>query len=113
MAQAVLQVSGLPDAALDAAAAFHAEWLAPARALLTEEAEALALVFAPAPFAHTAWRRVAVAELAREATPKRVNGVAGEEGAALTATLAWLAQAPGITGQLLPVAGTPVQMPSE
>ena len=101
--QAVLRISGLPATALDAAAAFHGEHLPRARAELAGEAEALVLVFPVAPYDHSAWRKAAVADLAREATPKRVNGVTGEDAAAIDATLAWLAQAPGITGQLLPV----------
>ena len=67
--------------------------------------EDLALVFAPAPPSHHAWRLAAVQELAREATPRRVNGVAGIEGVALDETLDWLATAPGVTGQLLEVDG--------
>lgn len=105
MTQAVLRISGLPAAALDAAAAFHGEHLPRARAELAG-ADALALVFPAAPYDHAGWRRAAVADLAREATPKRVNGVTGEDTAAIDATLAWLAQAPGITGQLLPVEAT-------
>ena len=42
-------------------------------------------------------------DLAREAAPKRVNAVAGDNEQAIVATLEWLAQAPGITGQLLAV----------
>lgn len=104
--QAVLRISGLPAAALDAAAVFHGEHLPRARAELAGKAEALALVFPAAPYDHAGWRKAAVADLAREATPKRVNGVTGEDAAAIDATLAWLAQAPGITGQLLPVEAT-------
>jgi 16S rRNA G966 N2-methylase RsmD len=98
----VLRIEGLPDAALDAAAAFHREHLVRIRAELAQ-AESLALVFLDAPYDHTGWRTAAIADLAREAAPRRVNGVTGENAAAIEATLAWLAQAPGITGQLLPV----------
>jgi hypothetical protein len=104
--QAVLRISGLPETALDAAAAFHGDHLPRARAELAGEADALALVFPAASYDHAGWRRAAVADLAREATPKRVNGVTGADEAAIDATLAWLAQAPGITGQLLPVVGS-------
>jgi hypothetical protein len=106
--QAVLRISGLPTAALDAAASFHGEHLPRARAQLAGEADALALVFPQAPYDHAGWRKAAVADLAREAAPKRVNGVAGDSGPAIDATLAWLAQAPGITGQLLAVDGAVV-----
>jgi len=99
----VLRIEGLPPSALDAAAAFHAGYLPQARALLGGEVEALALVFPEASRDHAGWRRAAVADLARAAAPKRVNAIAGEDPAAIEETLAWLAQAPGVTGQLLPV----------
>ncbi len=44
-------------------------------------------------------------DLAREAAPKRVNGIAGDDNEAIAAALAWLASAPGVTGQLLAVDG--------
>jgi hypothetical protein len=47
----------------------------------------------------------AVQELAREAAPKRVNGIAGDDPRAIAETLVYLAAAPGITGQLLAVDG--------
>lgn len=101
--QAVLRIQGLPEAALDAAAAFHARFLPAARKELAGGAEALALVFPEAPYDHAAWRKAAIADLAREAAPRRVNGVEGREGEGVEAVLQWLARAPGITGQLLPV----------
>lgn len=104
--QTVLRISGLPDGALDAAAVFHCEHLPAVRALLEGEAAALVLVFSEASHEHTGWRRSAIQALAREAAPRRVNGIAGKEQAAIAATIAWLADAPGITGQLLPVDGT-------
>ena len=42
-----------------------------------------------------------VQDLARDAAPARVNGVVGSDEDAIAATLAWLEQAPGVTGQLL------------
>ncbi|MBO0749701.1 MAG: hypothetical protein J2O44_04620 [Porphyrobacter sp.] len=104
MEQAVLRIEGLPQGALDAAAQFHAEWLPRAREALAE-AGAVALVFPPAPYDHRGWRLAAVQDLAREAAPKRVNAVAGDDEPAIADTLAWLAQVPGITGQLLAVDG--------
>ena len=105
MGQAVLRVDGLPKHALDAAAAFHAKWLAKARALFDPPpwGKDLVLVFPPAPYDHRGWRLAAIQDLAREAAPKRVNAVAGDNEQAIVATLEWLAQAPGITGQLLAV----------
>jgi len=104
MGQAVLSVEGLPSSALDAAAKFHTHDLPNAREAL-ERADALAVVFAPAPYDHRGWRLAAVQDLAREAAPKRVNGVVGNDGQAIADTLAWLAHAPGVTGQLLAVDG--------
>jgi len=101
----VIHVEGLPRAALDAAGVFHAEHLQRARAALAGKVDALALVFPEAPYDHAGWRMAVVADLARAAAPKRVNAVAGNDREAIEATLEWLEQAPGITGQLLPVDG--------
>ena len=100
---AVLAVEGLPEGALDAAAAFHAEWLPRARALLDGLAAEghLVLVFPAASYDHRGWRLAAEQDLARAAAPKRVNGIVGDEETALDETVAWLATAPGVTGQLL------------
>ena len=102
---AVLAVEGLPEGALDAAAAFHAEWLPRARALLDGLAAEghLVLVFPAAPYDHRGWRLAAVQDLARAAAPRRVNAVAGDAAQAIAQTVDWLAQAPGVTGQLLAV----------
>jgi hypothetical protein len=102
MAQAVLRIEGLPSGALDAAAAFHADWLPRAREALAD-AETLAIVFPAAAYDHRGWRLAAVQDFAREAAPKRVNGVAGDDEPAVAATLDWLERAPGVTGQLLAV----------
>jgi len=103
MGQAVLLVASLPPTPLDAAAAFHADHLPRARALLAQGD--LAIHFPPADHPHRAWRLAAVQELAREAAPHRVNGVEGDDDPATAATIAWLADAPAITGQLLGVDG--------
>ena len=104
MAQAVLWVEGLPQAALDAAEAFYEAWMPQARAASGAN-DALALVFPAAPVDHRGWRLAAVQYLAREAAPRRVNAVAGNDRDAIAATVDWLAAAPGITGQLLAVDG--------
>lgn len=96
----VVRVGPLPEHAIDAAAAFHAQVLP---GLGPRAREDLALVFAPASFEHRAWRLAAVEDLAREAAPQRVNGIAGDDEAAIAATVAWLEQAPGVTGQLFAV----------
>jgi len=103
MELAVLRVEGLPDAALDAAEAFYEAWLPQARALA--RSQHTAIVFPAAPYDHRGWRLAAVQDLAREAAPQRVNGIAGDDDETIAATLQWLASAPGVTGQLLAVDG--------
>ena len=109
--QAVLHIANLPEAALDAAAVFHGAPLAEARAALAGACDALALVFPPAPHDHAGWRKAAVADLARAAAPKRVNALAGSDPGAISAALAWLENAPGITGQLLALDGAGAVIP--
>jgi len=104
--QRVLRVTGLPASPLDAAAHFHAAWLPQARGISAD----LVLVLPPAGHDHSAWRRAMVQELAREAAPYRVNAVAGEGEQAIADTMAWLVQAPGVTGQLLAVDGNSPKM---
>jgi hypothetical protein len=100
--QRQLEVTLLPDGALDAQTAFMALHLDAVRALLAEpETTALAIVLPPAPRDHRDWRLALARDLAREAAPKRVNIVSGHRGEALAATLRFLADAPGVTGQYL------------
>lgn len=106
---ATLRITGLPDAPLDAAAAFHGEWIEVVRAALASTTdEALCLVFPPADHTHRGWRLAAVQELAREQAPRRVNAVVCGEEAGLSAALALLEPCQGITGQLLALDGTGV-----
>jgi hypothetical protein len=100
--QRQLEVTLLPDGALDAQTAFIALHLEAARALLADPATtALAIILPPAPGDHRDWRLALARDLAREAAPKRVNIVSGHPGEALAATLRFLADAPGVTGQYL------------
>lgn len=100
--QRELEVGLLPDGALDAASAFMAFHLAAARAILAEPGTtALAILLPPAAGDHRDWRRALARDLARELAPARVNVVAGAPGAAREATLCFLADAPGVTGQYL------------
>jgi hypothetical protein len=99
-----LDVSGLPDDPLAAAAVFYAQWVGqidPPR-----NGEDIVLIFPAADHTHTAWRLAAVQGLARSHAPVRVNAVAGGDGAAVAAALAYLEGAPGLTGQYLPLDGT-------
>ena len=102
MAQAVLDCSALPDNPLEAAARFHAEY-SPQIAGLLAGAESLVIVMSAAPYDHADWRRAVARDLARAHVPKRVNVVGGND---VAATLEYLARAPGVTGQYLPLDGT-------
>lgn len=101
---ALFRVGPLPDAALAAAARFHGEVLPRVLAELAR-GEDLVLVFAPADHTHRGWRLAVVQQLAREHAPLRVNGLAAEDDAAVAAAEAYLASAPGVTGQYLPLDG--------
>ena len=94
-------VGALPEPALAAAAAFHAQILPRVLAALDHDGGSLTLVFAPADHTHGAWRLAAIQGLAREHAPVRVNAVASEDGAAIAAACTWLESAAGVTGQLL------------
>jgi hypothetical protein len=100
--QRQIEVSRLPDAALDAATAFMALHLEAARALLAApDTTALAIVLPPAAHDHRDWRLALARDLAREVAPKRVNIVSGHPGDRVAAALRFLADAPGVTGQYL------------
>lgn len=104
-AQVIVTVDDLPGDALGAALAFHARHLSAVRAAAANGAGSIALVLPPAPVDHTDWRRATVRDLARALAPVRVNLVAGSVGPALDETLAYLANAPGVTGHYLPLHG--------
>ena len=100
--QRELEIGLLPDAALDAQTAFMALHIEAARAILADpETTALAIILPPAASDHRDWRLALARDLAREAAPKRVNIVAGHPGEARDATLRFLSDAPGVTGQYL------------
>ena len=95
-----VHVSTLPQAPLEAAAIFYRDYLPRCQ----DAAADLAIVLPPADHTHRAWRLAAVQELARAAAPLRVNAVSGEREAAIDEALAYLATAPGLTGQVLVLA---------
>jgi len=108
MAQTVIRIMDLPDKPVEAAAKFYAEYVPLARDVLdgrgpVAEIEAIALVFPAAGLEHRAWRLAAVQDLAREAAPRRVNGLTGSPEDAIDRATDWLADAAGITGQVLEV----------
>jgi hypothetical protein len=113
MSHVVLRIDTLPDGAIEAAREFHETWIEQARGHLQMGAAALTIVAPPAPYDHTDWRRAVVRDLARAATPARVNMIAGDDPAAIASALGYLEGAPGVTGQYLPLdgegAGTPAR----
>lgn len=102
MALVLIEARGLPEAPLDAAAAFHSRILPQARRAAGND---LVLLFDPADHRHLHWRTAAVEELAREAAPCRVNGAVGGSSAQVKAVCEYLDAAPGVTGQLFAIDG--------
>ncbi len=100
MAQALVAATGLPESPLDAALDFYQRHVPQIRAA----GEDCAVLFDPADHTHHAWRLAAVQQLAVEVAPARVNAVVGNDDRAIAELLAYLATAPGVTGQLLAVA---------
>jgi hypothetical protein len=99
---ALVQVTGLPEAPLDAAAAFYRDWLPLIEAgLAASEDESTVLVFAPADHSHRGWRLAAVQELARAHAPRRINALVCDAEPGVIAARGLLDVCQGITGQLL------------
>jgi len=102
--QVVLTVETLPAEPLAASAQFQANHLAEAERMLADEGTgALAICLPPGGTDHDDWRRTLARDLARSRAPKRVNVIGGTGGAACEEALAYLADAPGITGQYIPL----------
>ena len=100
---ATLHIANLPASATQAAKAYYAAWADKVEQAVLEAGGCLTLRFDPAARDHQAWRRAAVADLARGHAPIRINAVAGPQGPAFDQVVVWLENAPGITGQLLAV----------
>lgn len=92
-------VADLPAAPLAASSAFHRDHL-PEIERIMASGEDVMIALPPADHTHREWRLALAAGLARAGVPARANVVAGE-GAVLDAFEAYLAEAPGITGQYL------------
>lgn len=97
-------VDDLPPEPLAAAGLFHQHWLPHVEGALENGADVM-VTLAPAHHSHREWRLAIAAGLARAHAPRRINLVAGE-GAALDGFEAYLAAAPGITGQYFESDGT-------
>ena len=102
-ALAVLQIAELPQAPLDAAMVFHAEHLSDACDVLEDdEAQLLIVQLPPAGKDHDDWRRALARDLARKYAPKRVNVISAAADETAEPLLAYLVDAPGVSGQYLP-----------
>ncbi|MEP5937407.1 MAG: Rossmann fold domain-containing protein [Erythrobacter sp.] len=101
MDQAVLTIESLPPAPIDAASRFHDEFIPQARQLLDGDFGALAIVLPLAASDHDDWRRAIARDLARAFAPKRVNVTSASAQGAIAPMLAYLRDAPGVTGQYL------------
>ncbi len=100
--QVVQTVTALPESALSAAEAYFADHLATSRAKLDDsETTSLVVLLPLAPTDHDDWRRALARDLARAAAPKRVNVVAASDPDIARRALAYLRDAPGVTGQYL------------
>jgi hypothetical protein len=106
MGQAIVRIADLPAAPLEAAAQFYANiglWAG------EHKGKDMALVFPQAAAGHRAWRLAAVQDMARQYAPCRTNAVVGDEPEKLDQMLAYLAAAPGITGQVFELDGNTAQ----
>lgn len=97
----VIEARGLPEAPLDAAAQFSNKVVPIVRAGIKG---GCIVLFDPADHTHDAWRYAAIAELAREAAPGRVNAIVGSSVDTIRETLSFLESAPGVTGQVFKLA---------
>ena len=103
---AIIKVDTLPEAALDAAAAFHSQWSQKVREAAAQGSEYVVVAMDPAPFDHADWRRAAARDLARAHPDHCINLVAGSDAGAVARMVEFLGRAPAITGQYLPLAET-------
>ncbi|KLI64033.1 hypothetical protein AAV99_06660 [Aurantiacibacter marinus] len=99
----MVRAADLPGSPLDAAAQFHKELLPLIRSAIAETGDAI-IAFDHAGHSHDSWRLAVTQELAREAAPVRVNAVIGDLGEAMDSTIAFIASAPGVTGQVFTLA---------
>ena len=102
---ALFHVGALPAEALAASARFYAQALPELLAELADEAHCMTLVFDPADHTHAGWRLALVQQLARRYAPLRINAIASDDKAAIAAAAEFVAEADGLTGQLLALDG--------
>ncbi|MEL7190152.1 MAG: Rossmann fold domain-containing protein, partial [Pseudomonadota bacterium] len=102
--QHIFRVGALPDKSLDANQTFVLQHLDTVTRVLEEgQAAALAMLLPVAGPDHDDWREALALDLARKYAPIRVNVVAASDQSSADETLAYLRDAPGVTGQYLKV----------
>ena len=101
----ILHLGSFPAGAGEAAATFYRRDAITIGAELAQVPTSLTLIFPSAGVDHSAWRRAAVADLARAHAPIRINAIAGDDAAVIDAVCKWLEHSPGITGQVFGVDG--------
>ncbi|MEM8724955.1 MAG: Rossmann fold domain-containing protein [Pseudomonadota bacterium] len=100
--QAVQTITDLPDSPLAAVAAYFAYHHTESLDLLNAgQTSDLAIVLPSAGHDHNDWRRTLARDLARTYAPKRANVIGASDGKAMQEMLAYLRNAPGVTGQYL------------
>lgn len=97
----LVEVESLPQQPSAAAAHFYAHHMAGIVSYLASGKGDLVLILPFAEVEHDDWRRAAARDLARDYAPHRVNVIGGGDAAARAETLAYLRDAPGVTGQYL------------
>jgi len=103
-AMQVIRMDDLPAAPLAAAAHFYGQ-IVPLIEAQAEGALGVTLLLPVADDNHRAWRVAALGALARALAPVRINALAGGDAAACERALVFVAGAPGLTGQVLPLDG--------
>ena len=98
----LIAARGLPANPVDAARVFASEMAPEVR---EKAASGCIIIFDHADHTHAKWRLAMVQELAREATPARINAVVGNDGEGIAQVQTYLDGAPGITGQVFTLAG--------
>lgn len=96
MELAQYHVAELPDGPLDASAVFFAKHLGHVKEALGKGD--LVIVLPDAGPDHTDWRQSLARDLARDATPTRVNVIGAGDEAQCRALIGYLADAKGVTG---------------
>jgi hypothetical protein len=100
--QEVFEIEALPESGLAASAAFYRHYLDRAQTLLSRESlTSLAIVLPAAGQDEDDWRRSLARDLARAHRPARVNVIGADGAASKASMLAYLRDAPGVTGQYL------------